>query len=32
MANGWGGRKAGAGAFQGNNNFVKHGRYCRPAP
>lgn len=30
MANGWGGRRTGSGAPQGNNNAVKHGRYCRP--
>ncbi len=30
MANGWGGRRLGAGAPKGNNNAVKHGEYCRP--
>ncbi len=30
MANGWGGRRPGAGAPKGNNNAVKHGEYCRP--
>lgn len=30
MANGWGGRRAGAGARKGNNNAVIHGNYCRP--
>lgn len=30
MANGWGGRRKGAGAPKGNNNAVKHGEYCRP--
>ena len=30
MANGWGGRRAGAGAPKGNNNAVIHGGYCRP--
>ncbi len=30
MANGWGGRRAGAGAPKGNNNAVIHGDYCRP--
>ena len=30
MANGWGGRRAGAGAPKGNNNAVIHGEYCRP--
>ncbi len=30
MANGWGGRRPGAGAPKGNNNAVKHGDYCRP--
>ncbi len=30
MANGWGGRRAGAGAPKGNNNAVRHGGYCRP--
>ena len=30
MANGWGGRRAGAGAPKGNNNAVTHGGYCRP--
>jgi len=29
MANGWGGRRAGAGAPKGNNNAVQHGEYCR---
>ena len=30
MANGWGGRRTGAGAPKGNNNAVIHGNYCRP--
>jgi hypothetical protein len=30
MANGWGGRRTGAGAPRGNNNAVIHGAYCRP--
>ncbi len=30
MANGWGGRRVGAGAPKGNNNAVIHGEYCRP--
>lgn len=30
MANGWGGRRAGAGAPKSNNNAVKHGDYCHP--
>ena len=30
MANGWGGRRTGAGAPKGNNNAVIHGEYCRP--
>ncbi|NCB55900.1 MAG: hypothetical protein EOM46_00060 [Gammaproteobacteria bacterium] len=30
MANGWGGRRTGAGAPKGNNNAVQHGDYCRP--
>lgn len=30
MASGWGGRRTGAGAPEGNNNAVKHGDYCRP--
>ena len=30
MANGWGGRRAGAGAPKGNNNAIIHGDYCRP--
>ena len=30
MANGWGGRRTGAGAPKGNNNAVIHGGYCRP--
>ena len=30
MANGWGGRRVGAGAPKGNNNAVIHGDYCRP--
>lgn len=29
MANGWGGRRAGAGAPKGNNNRVIHGEYCQ---
>ncbi|WP_421180596.1 hypothetical protein [Aeromonas enteropelogenes] len=29
MANGWGGRRPGAGAPRGNNNRVKHGEYSQ---
>ena len=29
MANGWGGRRPGAGAPKGNNNRVIHGEYCQ---
>jgi len=33
MANGWGGRRAGAGAPKGNNNRVRHGEYSKlPLP